>query len=174
MQASASGAIASTAIACGSNGPNVVSPLTSHWTTPGSSTFPAGNVVPRMTRATCAARVSSFPTPFMTLATAPPANACAVAAIAPSACMAFVATMPNSHAGSSAGSLVARGRPTTSPAPINCKPFSLIASTCGLFRSNAHTSTSSSVARFAANSEPTAPHPTTQILMRLLPTSRPW
>ena len=65
------------------------------------------------------------------------------------------------------------GARRTSPAPINCRPFSLIASTCAWFRSNAHTSTSSSVARFAANSEPTAPQPTTQILMQLLPTSRP-
>ena len=90
--------------------------------------------------------------------------------MAVSACIAFVATIPNAQAGISAGSLVARGRPATSPAPISCKPFRLIASTCALFRSNAHTSTSSRVARFAANSEPTAPHPTTQILTQLLPT----
>ena len=43
----------------------------------------------------------------MTEATAPSAKACAVAAIADSACMALVATMPKSHGGSAAGSLVA-------------------------------------------------------------------
>ena len=169
VHASASGSIAATSIGRGSNGPNVVSPLTSHCTTPGSSSLPAGNVVPRITRSTCAASVSSLPTPFITDATAPSANACAVAAIAASACIAFVATIPKSHGGSSPGSDVAFGRPTTSPAPVNCNPFFLIASTCALFRSNAHTSTSSSVARFAANSEPTAPQPTTQILMSLPP-----
>ena len=42
----------------------VVSPFTSHCTWPGSSSFPAGNVVPRMTRATCSAIASSLPTPF--------------------------------------------------------------------------------------------------------------
>ena len=94
VHASASGSIAATSIGRGSNGPNVVSPLTSHCTTPGSSSLPAGKVVPRITRSTCAASVSSFPTPFITDATAPSANACAVAVIAPSACIAFVATIP--------------------------------------------------------------------------------
>ena len=84
-----------------------MSPLTSHCTTPGSTIFPAGNVVPRMTRATCRATTSSFPTPFCTVATAPPAKACAVAAIAPSVCIAFVATIPKSHAGSATASVVA-------------------------------------------------------------------
>ena len=36
----------------GSKGPSVVSPFTSHCTTPGSRIFPAGKVVPRMTRVT--------------------------------------------------------------------------------------------------------------------------
>ena len=63
----------------GSNGENVVSPFTSHWTWPGSSSLPAGNVVPRITRSTYRASVSSFPTPFMTEATAPSAKAWAVA-----------------------------------------------------------------------------------------------
>ena len=167
VQASASGSIASTAIGRGSNGPKVVSPLTSHCTTPGSSSLPAGKVVPRITRSTCSESVSSFPTPFITDATAPAENTSAVAEIAAAACIAFVATIPKSHGGIAAGSLVAFGRPTISPAPVNCKPLFLIASICASFKSNAHTSTSASVARLAANSEPTAPHPTTQILMCL-------
>ena len=150
---------------CGSNGPNVVSPLTSHCTTPGSSTLPAGKVVPRITRLTWRASASSLPTPFMTEATAPSAKTCAVAAIADSACIALVATMPSSQGGSAAGSLVACSRPCTSPAPDSRRPRSLIASTCACERSKAHTSTSSSVARLAANSDPTAPQPTMQILM---------
>ena len=101
----------------GSNGPNVVSPLTSHCTTPGSRIFPAGKVVPRITRATCGAIPSSLPTPFWTEATAPSANACAVAAIAASVCIAFVATIPNSQAGSSAASAVAR-IPWRAPPPL--------------------------------------------------------
>ena len=36
-----------------SYGPSVVSPFTSHCTCPGSSSFPAGKVVPRITRSTC-------------------------------------------------------------------------------------------------------------------------
>ena len=80
-----------------------MSPLTSHCTWPGSSSLPAGNVVPRITRATWRASVSSLPTPFITDATAPSAKACAVAEIADSACIAFVATMPKSHGGSAAG-----------------------------------------------------------------------
>jgi len=124
--------------------------------------FPAGNVVPRITRSTCAARTSSFPIPFCTVATQPLANARAVARIAASVCIAFVATIPKSHGGSSAASLVACGCPTTSPAPVSRSPSRLIASTCSRARSYAHTSTSSSVARFAANNEPTAPQPTIQ------------
>ena len=107
----------------GSNGPKVVSPLTSHCTTPGSRIFPAGKVVPRITRATCGAIASSLPTPFWTEATAPSANACAVAAIAASVCIAFVATIPKSHAGSSDASLVARMPVAcTSPAPVRRRP----------------------------------------------------
>ena len=98
------------AAGCGSKGPSVVSPLTSHCTTPGSTIFPAGNVVPRMTRATCCATTSSLPTPFCTVATAPSAKAWAVAAIAPSVCIAFVATIPKSHAGSADASVVAVAR----------------------------------------------------------------
>ena len=48
----------------------------------------------------------------------------------PSVCIAFVATIPKSHSGSSAASVVARGRPSTSPAPVSLRPFALIASTC--------------------------------------------
>jgi acetolactate synthase-1/3 small subunit len=59
----------------GSNGPKVVSPLTSHCTWPGSSSLPAGKVVPRITRSTWPASVSSLPTPFITVATAPSAKA---------------------------------------------------------------------------------------------------
>ena len=68
-------------------------------------------------------------------ATAPPANACAVAAIAGAVCIAFVATIPKSHAGRSAATLVARGRPVTSPAPVSRKPSRLIAPTCSSARS---------------------------------------
>ena len=164
VQASASAATSAAEAGAGSKGENVVSPFTSHCTWPGSSSLPAGNVVPRITRGTCRAIVSSLPTPFMTDATAPSANACAVAAMAESACIAFVATIPKSHGGSAAGSLVACRRAWTSPAPESRNPSRLIASTCAWKRSNAHTSTSSRVARFAANSEPTAPQPTMQIL----------
>ena len=101
-----------------------------------------------------AAIVSSLPSPFWTVATQPSAKACAVAAIAGSVCIAFVATMPKSHGGSSAASLVARGGgPTTSPAPESRRPSRLIAATCSSLRSNAQTSTSSSSDRFAANSD---------------------
>ena len=106
----------------GSNGPKVVSPLTSHCTTPGEQDLPAGNVVPRITRATCRAIASSLPTPFCTDATAPSEKAWAVAATAPSVCIAFVATIPKSQAGSSDGSAVARTDPTTSPAPSVADP----------------------------------------------------
>ena len=82
VQASARRSISSQPAGLGSNGPSVVSPFTSHCTTPGARIFPAGNVVPRITRGTCRAIASSFPTPFCTDATAPSANACAVAAIA--------------------------------------------------------------------------------------------
>ena len=113
-----------------------MSPLTSHCTTPGSRIFPAGKVVPRITRATCGAIPSSLPTPFWTEATAPSANACAVAAIAASVCIAFVATIPNSHGGSSAASAVARiPVACTSPAPVSRSPFALIASTWSRARS---------------------------------------
>ncbi len=64
-----------------------------------------------MTRSTCPAIVSSLPSPFWTVATQPSAKACAVAAIAGSVCIAFVATMPKSHGGSVRGVAVARGRP---------------------------------------------------------------
>ncbi len=79
-------------------------------------------------------------------------------------------TMPKSQGGIAAASLVARGCPTTSPAPESRSPPRLIAATCSSLRSNAHTSTSSSSDRFAANSDPTAPQPTTAIL---IPSSSP-
>ncbi len=101
MQASASRSISSSGAGLGSNGPMVVSPFTSHCTWPGSRIRPAGKVVPRITRPTCAASTSSLPIPFCTEATAPSANAGAVAAIAGSVCIAFVATIPKSHGGSS-------------------------------------------------------------------------
>ena len=130
VQASASRCdLAPSTAGAGSNGENVVSPFTSHCTWPGSSSLPAGNVVPRITRPTWRASVSSLPTPFMTDATAPSANACAVAAIAGSACMAFVATMPKSHGGSAAASLVAREPRVNLPAPESRRPSRLIAST---------------------------------------------
>ena len=43
----------------------------------------------------------------------------------------IVATIPKLHSGSSTASVVARGRPSTSPAPVNLRPFALIALTCG-------------------------------------------
>ena len=92
-----------------------MSPLTSHCTTPGSTILPAGNVVPRMTRSTWRATTSSLPTPFCTVATAPSAKACAAAAMAPSVCIDFVATIPKSHAGSADASVVAVGKPSASP-----------------------------------------------------------
>ena len=91
--------------------------------------FPAGKVVPRITRSTWRASTSSLPIPFWTVATEPLANACAVAAIAASVCIALVATIPKSQAGSSAASAVACTFPTTSPAPVSRSPFRLIAST---------------------------------------------
>ena len=69
VQASASVRTASFGAGCASNGPRVVSPFTSHCTTPGAVTFPAGNVVPRITRATWRASTSSLPSPFCTVAT---------------------------------------------------------------------------------------------------------
>ena len=98
----------------------------SHWTTPGAVSLPAGNVVPRITRSTCRASTSSLPIPFWTVATEPSANACAVAAIAASVCIALVATIPKSHCGSSAASAVARTLPVTSPAPVRRSPSRLI------------------------------------------------
>ncbi len=159
VHASARRSTSANGAGCGSNGPIVVSPFTSHCTWPGATIFPAGNVVPRITFPTCSASASSFPSPFCTVATQPSAKACAVAAIAELVCIAFVATMPKSHGGSSAASAVARRRPTTSPAPERRRPFALIASTCSRDRSYAQTSTSGTRARFAAKSEPTAPHP---------------
>src|SRR3954449_7301448 len=169
VHASASRSISSRAAGRGSNGPKVVSPLTSHWTCPGATILPAGKVVPRITRSMCAAMASSLPRPFCTVATHPSVNACAVASIAAVVCIALVATIPKSHGGSSPASTVARGCPTTSPAPLRRSPSWLIASTCSCARSKAQTSTSSSRARFAANSEPTAPQPTTQTLMSRTP-----
>jgi hypothetical protein len=96
---------------------------------------PAGKVVPRTTRSTCCAIASSLPTPFCTDATHPPANARAAAATAAPVCIAFVATMPKSQAGSSRASVVARTRPTSSPAPESRRPRSLIAATCDASRS---------------------------------------
>ena len=167
MHASARRSTSSNGAGLGSKGPKVVSPLTSHWTWPGSTIRPAGKVVPRITRATCPASTSSLPIPFCTEQTAPSANACAVAAIAGSVCIAFVATIPKSQAGSSPASRRrAHAARRTSPAPESRSPFALIASTCGCARSYAHTSTSSSLARFAAKIEPTAPQPTMHTLMR--------
>ena len=92
--------------------------------------------------------------------------------IAASVCIAFVATMPKSHAGNSCASVVARRRPTTSPAPESRSPFGVDrVDVLARDASNAHTSTSSSCARFAANNEPTAPQPTMQILTSSLPPS---
>ena len=54
VHASASRSTSSIGAGLGSKGPIVVSPFTSHCTCPGSSTLPAGNVVPRITRSTCA------------------------------------------------------------------------------------------------------------------------
>ena len=128
VQASASASTASIGAGLGSNGPMCVSPRVSQPTWPGSITWPAGNVVPRITSRTCSAISSSLPAPFWTEATAP--KACAVAAIASEVCMLFTATIPSSQGGSAAGSAVALTFPTTSPAPESRSPFALIASTC--------------------------------------------
>src|SRR4029079_6273638 len=90
VDAAESRSIAPSGADFGSNGPNVVSPLTSHWTWPGAMILPAGNVVPRMTRSACSAIASSLPSPFWTVATQPSLNAGAVAAIAADVCIAFV------------------------------------------------------------------------------------
>ena len=135
MQASASRSTSAIGAGLGSKGPIVVSPLTSHWTWPGPTIRPAGKVVPRITRSTCPAITSSFPTPFCTEHTEPSANARAEAAIAGSVCIDFVATIPKSQAGSSAASVVARTAPTTSPAPESRRPCSLMACTCSASRS---------------------------------------
>jgi hypothetical protein len=136
VQASARRSISPFGAGLGSNGPSVVSPFTSHCTTPGSRIFPAGKVVPRITRMTCVASVSSLPTPFWTEATHPSTKAAAVAAIAASVCIAFVATRPKSHGGSPLGSAVAEiAVACTSPAPVSRRPRSLIAATCGSDRS---------------------------------------
>jgi len=52
VQASASRSTSASGAGFASNGPIVVSPLMSHCTTPGAVSFPAGNVVPRITRST--------------------------------------------------------------------------------------------------------------------------
>ena len=165
VQASASRSISSVAAGLGSNGPSVVSPFTSHCTTPGDRIFPAGNVVPRITRATCRAIASSFPTPFCTEATAPSANACSGRRDTRRPC-----ASPSSPRSRSRTREARTARPSREPArprllrPSAAGPCALIASTCARSRSYAHTSTSSSCARFAAKSDPTAPQPTTQTL----------
>ena len=118
-----------------------------------------------MTLRTCWAIASSLPTPFWTEQTLASSRAWTTEATAAPVCMLFVATIAKSQAGSSAGSAVARGRPTTSSAPDSRSPPALIASTWAGQTSYAHTSTSSSRARFAAKSEPTAPQPTTHTLI---------
>ena len=70
---------------------------------PGPTTCPATRQTPRITRGTWRAITSSLPIPFCTLHTAPSANTCAVAAIAASVNVVFVATMPSSHGGISRG-----------------------------------------------------------------------
>ena len=103
VHASASSSISSARAGCGSNGPErrVALHVPLHDARledlPGRERRPADD--PADVRAT----TSSLPTPFCTVATAPSANACAVAAIAPFVCIAFVATIPKSHGGSDAG-----------------------------------------------------------------------
>src|SRR5439155_24664926 len=113
---------------------------------------------------------SSLPAPFWTEQTAPPfAKARAVSAMAASVNMLLTATMPKSQGGSSCASDVARTFPTSSSAPTIGRPRSLITRTCASSRSYAQTSTSSTWASAAANSDPTAPQPTTQTLIRAPP-----
>ena len=147
-----------------SKGPSVVSPFTSHCTCPGSSSFPAGNVVPRMTRSTCCAIVSSLPRPFWTVATKPSEKACAVAAIAGSVCIAFVATIPKSHARQLGG--VARRARMARDVSRARKPQAVAVDRVDVILREVvgPDLASSSSDRFAANSDPTAPVPTTQIL----------
>ena len=93
-----------------------------------------------------AASTSSLPIPFCTDATAPSANACAVAAIAALGVHRLRRDDPEvARRQLAPRRVVARSRPTTSPAPDSRRPFALIASTCSCARSYAHTSTSSSV-----------------------------
>ena len=120
--------------------------------------------MPRITRSTCSAIASSLPSPFCTDATHPSANACAVAAIAAAVCIAFVATMPKSHGGIPAASLVAAWTPDDVAGAGEPQAVAVDRVDVHSLRSNAQTSTSSSSARFAANSDPTAPQPTTQTL----------
>ena len=93
-----------TARGCGSYGPSVVSPFTSHCTCPGSSDLPGGERraadhaldVPR--RAPPRSRARSARSRRSRSRTRARSRA-----IAGSVCIAFVATMPKSHGGSSCG-----------------------------------------------------------------------
>src|SRR5207302_1449852 len=67
----------------------------------------------------------------------------------------------------SAGSTVALSCAVNSAAPDNRNPCWLMASTCSFHTSYAQTSHSPALARCAANRLPTAPQPTTQILMNV-------
>ena len=113
----------------GSNGPSVVSPFTSHCTTPGSRIFPAGNVVPRMTRPTCASRPPrcrrrSAPSPRPRPRTRRRRRDRAFRVHR------LRRDDPEVARRSSLASVVAVGRPRTSPTPTSRSPFALIASTC--------------------------------------------
>ena len=132
---------------------------------PGSTIRPAGNVVPRITRSTCAGDRLLVADPVLDRADARRPRTRARSPRAPrSVCIAFVATMPKSQAGSSAASLVAAHPPDHLARAREPQPVLVDRATCSSARSYAQTSTSSSCARFAANSDPTAPQPTTQTL----------
>jgi len=132
--------------------------LTSHCTTPGLEQLARREGGAADHPPTWRARVSSLPTPFITDATRPREDVRGGGDRRLGGAIALVATMLSSHGGISEASLVARSRPTTSPAPVNgararCRV------TSGREIERPH-STSSRVARFAAKSEPTAPQPT--------------
>ena len=151
-----------------------MSPGASKRMTPGPVTAPATSVEPRITRDTCRAMISSLPTPFWTLATEPSTKMPAAALIAASVNEDFVATMPRSHGGIEAASVRACTRAVSSARPVMRRPCALIASTCSVDASSAHTSTSGAAARRAAKRPPIAPQPTTQTrrVMRPAPIAR--
>ena len=148
-------------------------PCTSHCTTPGSTTLPAGNVVPRITRSTCRGEHLLVADPVLDGRDASRRRTRARSRRSrASVCIAFVATIPKSQGGSSAASAVARSRPTTSPAPR--QPQAVAVDRVDVVARRGRTPRPRrrrASPRFAANSEPTAPQPTMQTLITTTPPS---